>query len=350
MSSSGSMAALAPAPQPLIELFDTALVDLDGVVYRGSQLVAHAAESIAQAKQQGVRVCYVTNNAARSPKSVGEHLRKLGVPAADEEVVTSAQAAARLVADQVPAGSSVLVVGGEGLVAALDEVGLEPVFRASERPAAVVQGFHPDIGWRLLAEGAYAVATGIPWIASNVDPTLPTSSGLAPGNGALVETLRIATGRSPLVAGKPGTALFHEARRRCGGERPLVIGDRLDTDIEGAHAAGYPSLLVLTGVTALPDLVTAPPQRRPTYLARTLEGLFVPHESPTMTPDGVQCGGWQVRLEPAGDGRTRPQVTGHGDPLDAARALLLAAWSSRDGQADVTEALARLAEHVTGIG
>ncbi len=257
----------------LAETYDVALVDLDGVIYVGSEPVNHAVPALARARAAGLRLAFVTNNAARRPEAVAEQLTGLGVAASPGEVVTSAQAAARLLAERLPAGARVLVVGGEGLVAALAEHGLMPVAHAEDNPAAVVSGFHPDVGWRLLAEGAYAVAAGLPWVASNVDPTIPMPQGNAPGNGALVETIRLATGRQPVVAGKPEPPIHREAMLRTGARHPLVIGDRLDTDIAGAARAGADSLLVLTGVTSALDLVAAAPGSRPTFVARDLRAL-----------------------------------------------------------------------------
>ncbi|MEQ4210062.1 HAD-IIA family hydrolase [Actinopolymorpha sp. B17G11] len=343
MSRSASSSApppLSAAGEALVQGHDVGLFDLDGVVYVGDEPVAGAPEALGRVRELGMKVRFVTNNASRTPDAVSEHLQRVGVPATAADVVTSAQAAAHLVADRVPAGSRVLVVGGEGLSVALSERGLVPVFSATDAPAAVVQGFHPDVGWRQLAEGAYALASDLPWIASNVDRTLPTDDGLAPGNGALVEVIRIATGRSPLVAGKPEPPLFLEAVVSSGADRPLVIGDRLDTDIEGAHKAGLPSLLVLTGVTSLVDLATAPPHRRPTYLSRDLDGMFVPHPSPVVGPDGTTCGGWRVELESQGADTLQPRLTGDGDPLDAARAVLAAMWARGDpARVDAAEVL-----------
>ncbi|HZC26152.1 MAG TPA: HAD-IIA family hydrolase, partial [Actinopolymorphaceae bacterium] len=292
---------LSATTRDLVDVYDTALFDLDGVVYVGANAVPGAPAYLERARARGLRICFVTNNASRPPDAVVEHLDRVGVPAATADVVTSAQVAAGLVAQRVPAGSRVLVVGGEGLVVALGERDLVPVFSASDAPVAVVQGFHPDVGWRQLAEGAYALAADLPWVASNVDLTLPTDGGLAPGNGTLVEVLRLATGRTPVIAGKPAPPLFAEAVARTGATRPLVIGDRLDTDIEGAHTSGIPSLLVLTGVTGLADLLTAPPHQRPTYVADNLSGLFVPHGAPDLVPGGARCGGWRVELR-SGEG------------------------------------------------
>jgi glycerol-1-phosphatase len=258
---------------------------------------------------------------------VAAHLRELGVPAAEEDVVTSAQAAATMLAARVPVGSRVLVVGGEGLVVAVRERGLEPVHQAGDGVAAVVQGFAPEVGWRLLAEGTYAVAAGLPWVATNMDATVPTPGGRAPGNGLLVGVVASAAGRSPdAVAGKPETPLHDESVRRTGALTPLVVGDRLDTDIEGANRADVPSLLVLTGVSGPVDLVTARPELRPTYLARDLrDGLLAAHPGVERVGAGWRCGGWTVTARGAA-----VSVEGSGDPVDGLRALCVAWWRGGD--------------------
>ncbi|SHN11012.1 HAD-IIA family hydrolase [Actinacidiphila paucisporea] len=320
--------------QPLDTAYDTALLDLDGVVYAGGDAIAHAVDSLSAARSAGMRLAYVTNNAARTPQAVAEHLSELGVPAGAEDVITSAQAVARLIADHVPAGSKVLAVGGEGLLAALRERGLQPVESAADAPAAAVQGYGPDLRWSQLAEMAHAVNAGVPWFASNTDLTIPTARGIAPGNGAAVEVVRIATGGTPRVAGKPQPPMHRETVIRTGAERPLVVGDRLDTDIEGANASGVDSLLVLTGVTTPAALVAATPEHRPTYVAADLRGLLGPH--PPVTWDGSQahCGGWSATAS--------LDLTGSGDPLDGLRALCAAAWSAPSTDPDPSKSLAQL--------
>lgn len=265
------------ADKPLASLYDTALLDLDGVVYRGKDAVPHAVPVLTEAAEVGMRLAYVTNNASRTPKAVAAHLRELGLAAHAEDVVTAAQAVARLIAEQVPAGARVMAIGGEGLRQALLEHGLTPVNSAEEEPAAVVQGYRPDTTWKDLAEAAYAVERGIPWFAANTDRTMPTARGIAPGNGALVAAVAAATGTWPTVAGKPEPALHRETMIRTKAQRPLVVGDRLDTDIEGANRAGVDSLLVLTGVTRLADVRKAPKEHQPTYLAEDLRALLEPH-------------------------------------------------------------------------
>jgi HAD superfamily hydrolase (TIGR01450 family) len=260
----------------LLERYDALLVDLDGVVYRGGEAVPHAVECLTAAAEQGTSLAYVTNNAARPPSTVAEHLRDLGLACADHDVVTSAQAGARLVAARVAPGSRVLAVGGPGVALALEERGLVVVAAASDEPVAVMMGFGPDVSWRELAEASYAVGSGAAFVATNTDTSIPTAKGIAPGNGTLVAAVSAATGVRPDVAGKPFAPLMRESIDRVGAQRPLVVGDRLDTDIEAGHVSGIPSLLVLTGVTDVAALLAAPPHRRPTYVSADLRGLTLP--------------------------------------------------------------------------
>ncbi|PJN30539.1 HAD family hydrolase [Streptomyces sp. CB02613] len=308
----------------LIEAYDTALLDLDGVVYAGGEAIVHAVDSLAAARAGGMHLAYVTNNALRTPDAVAEHLTELGVPAEPSDVITSAQAVARLVADQLPPGARVLAIGGEGLRVALRERGLEPVESADDDPAAVAQGYGgPDMTWGRFAEASFAIRRGLPWFASNTDLTIPGARGIAPGNGAAVEVVRIATGAEPQVAGKPLPPMHRETVLRTGAKRPIVVGDRLDTDIEGAFNGGVDSLLVLTGVTDAAQLVAAPPEHRPTYVDRDLRGLLT--GQPEVTPDGdaYRCGGWTASVR--GDALA---LEGTGDALDGLRALCAAAWAS----------------------
>ena len=257
----------------LAESYDALLLDLDGTVYLGGQPIDHVAPALARAKQQGARSVFVTNNASRPPAEVAASLAGMGVPAGPEDVLTSPQAAAIMLADRHPAGTRVLVVGAPWLAESVTNAGLVPVRLAADEPAALVQGHSPDTGWRELAEACIALRAGVDWVACNVDSTLPTDRGLLPGNGAMVAALVAATGLQPRVAGKPERPLLDAAVRLVSSERPLVVGDRLDTDIACAVAAGAPSLLVFTGVSSAADLLAAVPAQRPTYLAFDLRGL-----------------------------------------------------------------------------
>ncbi len=249
---------------------DCLLLDLDGTVFRGHEPTVGAIESLAAVES---RVLYVTNNASRAPAQVAEHLRELGFAAGADDVVTSAQSAAHLLAAHLPQESKVLVVGTDALAGEVSKVGLRPVRMFDDAPVAVVQGHSPDTGWPDLAEAALAIRAGALWVAANVDLTLPSERGLLPGNGSMVAALRVATGQDPLVAGKPQPTLMNDALSRGTFTTPLVVGDRLDTDIAGAVAAGLPSLMVLTGVSTAAEAVHAVPAERPQYLAPDLRGL-----------------------------------------------------------------------------
>ncbi|MFD4972149.1 HAD-IIA family hydrolase [Streptomyces sp. NPDC058424] len=326
--------------QALSEAYDTALLDLDGVVYAGGHAIAHAVDSLGTVRAGGMHLAYVTNNALRTPAAVAAHLTELGIRAEAADVVTSAQAVARLIADQVPQRARVLVIGGEGLRTALRERGLEPVESADDDPAAVVQGYGgPELAWGRFAEACYAIARGVPWFASNTDLTIPGARGIAPGNGAAVEVVRIATGAEPQVAGKPLPPMHRETILRTGAERPLVVGDRLDTDIEGAFNGGVDSLLVLTGVTDGAKLLAAPPRHRPTYVDADLRGLLTGQPEITREGDGFRCGGWTATAD------TGLELNGEGEALDGLRALCAAAWTAGGEDAcelDGGKALARL--------
>jgi glycerol-1-phosphatase len=331
------MSGLKGCAQPLSAHYDVALLDLDGVVYLGGTGIPGAPEALRQAAAAGMRLAYVTNNAYRTPAAVAAQLDRLGVPATAQDVVTSAQAAARLLAEHLPAGSAVLVVGGTGLRAAVRARGLRPVSTAADNPAAVVQGYAPTVDYAQLAEGALAVRAGALFVASNADLTLPTSRGQAPGNGSMIQVIATATGVRPLVAGKPEPPLHAESVQRTGAKRPLVVGDRLDTDIEGACRVGADSLLVLTGVSGPADVLAAPPGRRPSYLADDLAGLLAPHPEVTAEDAGFRCQGWTARWD--GDG---PHLDGAGDSIDGLRALAAAAWSAGEVDSDAARAAAAL--------
>ena len=328
------MSGLLGCDLPLVEAYDLALLDLDGVVYIGPDAVPGAADALDAARRAGLRLVYVTNNASRTAATVAEHLTSLGVPAAEDDVMTSAQAAAAVLAQRFPAASPVLVVGGEGLRGALRAEGLTPVGSVDDGPVAVVQGFSPDLGWPLLAEGARAVRAGLPWMATNLDRTFPTPYGPAPGNGALVEAVVIATGVRPEVAGKPQPVLFEQAARRYGSRRPLVVGDRLDTDLEGARAAGMDGLLVLTGVSGAADVLAEQPHRRPAYLAADLTGLQQPHPAPEPAT-GAGPGAWRCRDAVVARDGDRLVVAEQGkDPVDLLRAACAASWAGTGAAPD----------------
>ncbi len=309
----------------LAEDYDVALFDLDGVLYSGTDPIPHAADAVADIRRHGMRTVFVTNNASRSPQQVADLLDRVGIPARPGEVATSAQAAARVLAERLPAGSRVLICGAPALRAEVEAVGMVAVSSADDAPDAVAQGYDPEIGWRLLAEATVAVRAGALWVATNTDRTLPSPRGPLPGNGTLVQVVATATGSTPIVAGKPEPALHQESLERTGSTRPLVVGDRLDTDVEGADRAGCDSLLVLTGVATARDLVAAPPHQRPTYVAADLRGLLIELDQPAMTQPGQWAlHGWTARA----DGSGGIVLDGKGaDRDDALRVVCAVAWA-----------------------
>jgi glycerol-1-phosphatase len=325
-SSAPKSSAPKSSADPLDTAYDVALLDLDGTVYLAGAAIPGAPEALRQAAAAGMRLAYVTNNASRTPAAIAALLVGFGVPATAQDVVTSAQAAAGMLAERLPAGAPVLVVGGSGLRLAVRERGLRPVSTAVERPQAVVQGYSPGITYSLLEQGGLAVAAGALFVASNADRTLPTSRGSQPGNGAFIQVIATATGVQPLVAGKPEPPLQKESVLRTGAKHPLVVGDRLDTDIEGANRVGLDSLLVLTGVTSPAEAILAPPAQRPTYLAEDLAGLLTAHPGVTSADGAFSCGGWTARLN--GDGLELTGPRGGGERIDGLRALCAAAWAS----------------------
>jgi glycerol-1-phosphatase len=298
---------------------DLFIFDLDGVVYIGPAAVPGAVAGISRLHELGLGVAYATNNASRRASSVAAHLAELGVPGSEGEVVTSAQVSAGVLAERLPPGSSVLIVGTRELAAEVTEVGLRPVWSADDEPVAVIQGYGRDVGWQQLAEGCVAVRGGAWWVATNGDRTLPSARGPLPGNGALVAALAVAVDREPdLVVGKPAPALFEQAAKRFSATRAVVVGDRLDTDIEGANAASMDSVFVLTGVHRPADLVVAPAHQRPTYVAADLGGLFTGADARPVA-DGAD--GWSAVAD--GDELV---LSGSGSVLDALRSLCAVAW------------------------
>ncbi|WP_089338602.1 HAD-IIA family hydrolase [Blastococcus mobilis] len=322
-----SIAAGSSAPP--CEVYDVALLDLDGVVYVGPDAVPGVPAALSAVRAAGMRLGFVTNNASRPPDEVAAHLTRLGVPAEATEVITSSQAAATVVAELLEPGAPVLAVGGPGVAAALTAAGLTVVARAEDSPAAVVQGYGSEVGWIQLAEAVVSVRGGARHVATNNDLTIPSPRGPLPGNGALVGLVTAVTGQPPLITGKPDPAMHAECVRRTRARRPLVVGDRLDTDIEGARRVGAASLLVFSGVTDPALLLTAAPQHRPDLIAADAAGLLRPH--PAVCVDGAswRCGTWSVQAAEGEDLLVLEAggADGRSDGLDGLRALCAAHWS-----------------------
>lgn len=313
----------------LIDQYDCLLLDLDGVVYRSKDAVPNAVEAIQAARDRGIRSMFVTNNASRAAADVAAHLCEFGLDVSAADVITSSMVAAQLLRDTIGGTCTVLPVGGPGLAATLRAAGFTLVTSATDVPAAVVQGYGPDVGWKNLAEAGYAIQAGALWVATNTDATIPTARGFAPGNGQLVAAVRAVAGKDPLVAGKPEPAPFWQAAAAAGGSAPLVVGDRLDTDIAGGKAAGHATVLVLTGVDRTDSLLAAAPQRRPTYIVPDLSALFEP--APVATIDGAtaRCGRAEVTVVD-GDIIRGNDEDSNPDPCDLLRATCALLWQERD--------------------
>ena len=267
-----------PADAPLAG-HDALLCDLDGVIYSGPAAIPGAVEAIAAAQSAGIAVGFVTNNASRPVEAVAEHLRSLGIDTDAEHVFGSARAGARLAAaDAAERGlgtPTAMVVGADTLREEVLAAGFELVEVSSEAaPDYVIQGFDPGLGWSDLAAAAFAIQRGARWVATNTDSTIPRAEGIAPGNGSLVAAVRCAVDVEPLVAGKPEPALLWLAAESLGAKRPMMVGDRLDTDVAGGNAAGFTSALVLTGVHTAEDASQAAEAQRPDVVVVSLAELL----------------------------------------------------------------------------
>lgn len=304
--------------------FETLLLDLDGVIYEGNRAIVDAVESISELRAKGIQIGYVTNNASRTSEAIAEQLRAFGLELKAEDVITSAQAGAGLLKQIVPAGSKVLVVGGEGLRSNVSLAGFQVVESSKDLPAAVIQGFDPSVGWKQLAEASYAIQNGAKWVATNQDWTIPREEGLAPGNGTLVSAVHTAVGQLPVVAGKPEKAIFETALSRFGSSSAVYVGDRLDTDVLGANRAGIGSALVMTGVTTRKELLAAKDESRPTYILGTLKELLTGYQQPTKTKRGYKLGNAEVEL------LGQKILVSFGDPksLEALKCACLTIWDS----------------------
>lgn len=255
----------------LADPYDAILLDLDGVLYRWPEAIPRAAEAVAALREAGKRIAFLTNNSSRTPAQVAERLASVGVTARPEEVVTSALATATVLADR--GVRSAFVIGEEGLLSALADAGIRIAADPSITPDVVVVGFDRGADYPKLKDASVLVERGVPLVASNADPSFPAPGGESwPGAGALLAVIETTTGARGEVFGKPEAPLFERALASTGGGRPLVVGDRLDTDIAGAVRLGWDSALVLTGTTRLDDVDRSP--WTPTIVVDDLAGLL----------------------------------------------------------------------------
>jgi glycerol 3-phosphatase-2 len=256
----------------LAERYDCILFDLDGVLYRGEDAVPSAPPTLAELRRRGVRPVFLTNNSSRTPLQVAEKLRGIGIEAEPGEVVTSALATAELLADR--GGGQAFVIGQDGVREALADAGIAILDGEPEEADLVVVGYDGAATYGSLKRASLLVQRGARLVATNADGSYPAADGLWPGAGALLAVITTTTGAEPEIVGKPFAPLFEAGRRRGGGGRPLIVGDRLDTDIEGAARLRWDSVLVLTGVSRREDV-----ERLgivPTVIAEDVSALLEP--------------------------------------------------------------------------
>ncbi|MCL1837777.1 MAG: HAD-IIA family hydrolase [Propionibacteriaceae bacterium] len=280
----------------LADRYDAMLFDLDGVIYVGEAAVPGAPEAAAALSELGKRLLYVTNNAAPTAASVAEHLKNIGFSATEDMVLTSAQVAVSYLQADLPAGAKILVAGTSNLRDLIAEAGFTPVFSADDEPQAVLQGYDPNIALPTLDEACLALGRGAKWYATNADTSRPSPRGIVTAAGSMIAALSVTLGRSPVTFGKPALPMLTEAVRRSGAERPIFVGDRLDTDIAGATLAGMDSLLVFSGVHGARDLIAAVPERRPTAIGADISALLSPSRHVEVALTHVTCQGQTAQI------------------------------------------------------
>lgn len=304
--------------------YDVVLCDLDGVIYEGTDAIQDAPETINSFLATDIPVGYVTNNSSRKPETIADQLSGFGILTAPENVIGSAKTGVDILATLIPAGSKVLVVGGEGLRSRVVEAGFELVKSSDDKPAGVIQGFDPSVAWNDLAEASYSIANGAKWVATNQDWTIPREKGIAPGNGTLVSAVHTAVGQLPIVAGKPEVAIYKTAVEHFGAKEPIFVGDRIDTDIRGANRAGIDSVLVMTGISTRKEVLGVKKEDRPKFIIGTMAELLKDYDLPKKTKHGYACKGAEVEL------LGNKVIVTHGDPksLAALRAACAVIYAS----------------------
>lgn len=254
----------------LAERYDCILFDLDGVLYRGDEPVPRAATTLSELRRRGVEMVFLTNNSTRTPEQVVSKLRSVGIEADPTQVVTSALATAEMLAER--GRGRAFVIGQDGLRQALTRAGTEVVDGQPDEADLVIVGFDASATYQDLKTASLLVQRGAKLVATNADASYPAPDGLWPGAGALLSVVTTTTGVEPEIVGKPFAPLFLAALRVGGGGRPLVVGDRVDTDIEGAHRLEWDSMLVLSGVSTRADVRAGTAE--PTFVADDVSALL----------------------------------------------------------------------------
>lgn len=259
----------------LIEPYDCVLLDLDGTLFEGEVVLPGAPRVLEDLREMGKRPVFMTNNSSRTARAVADKLTGLGFKAAPEEVVTSSGVTAALLGSR--GVGSAFVVGESGVRESLADHGIKSV-GADGHADCVVVGWDRGATYERLRDACVHVQKGAALIATNPDPAFPAGDALWPGAGALLAVITTTTGATPEVVGKPFPAIFEASLAAAGGGRPLVVGDRLDTDIAGAVALEWDSLLVLSGITS-PEMLEGS-QVRPTFVGEGVSALLEPGERP----------------------------------------------------------------------
>jgi glycerol-1-phosphatase len=260
-------------PPILADRYDAFLFDLDGVFYRGADPVPDAAAALTRLRAAGKRIAFVTNNASATPAAVAGRLDAAGVEANVDEIETSALTTAALLVQR--GVTTAFVVGEDGIKDALAEMGIQVVNADHPAVEVVVIGLDRGVTYDALRSAGILIDRGAAFIATNPDGSFPAPGGDRwPGAGALVAAVEATTDTRAEVVGKPNAPIFEAALARAGGGTPLVVGDRLDTDIAGADALGWDSLLVLTGISTREEAARS--VTPPTYVVPDLRGLFEP--------------------------------------------------------------------------
>lgn len=305
--------------------YDAALFDLDGVIYLGPLAIDGVPEALDELRSRGTTLGFVTNNAARTPATVAEHLVELGIHASEADVVNSTQATLRMLTEDLPAGARILAVGTDALALQLSGAGFEVVGSLADEPLAVVQGYHPTIEWTRLEDAAIAVQNGALWYATNPDLTRPSERGIVPGLGSQLAVVRNCVDVDPKIAGKPFRPLLDETVLRIGSDKPIFVGDRTDTDILGANRVNMDSLFVFTGAHGKHDLAEAAPEFRPTYIGYDAAALLEPPREAEFQSQRVVCGYQEVDFNETSSYLSTRPIT-RDEQLDALWAALQAKW------------------------
>ncbi|MER3402938.1 MAG: hypothetical protein C4337_06490 [Armatimonadota bacterium] len=260
----------------LANRFETFVFDLDGVVYRGQQVLPHAVATLNRLHEAGRQIFFLTNNSGATREQYAQKLLAMGIPATPEQIITSGWATANYLLKAIP-NATVFVVGEPGLKEELVAHGFRLIENPDETlPDAVVVGIDREFTYERLAQAQDAILEGARFIATNTDPTYPAEHRLLPGAGAVVAAIATASGRKPIVIGKPNSEILMPLiqQRRINPHHTLLVGDRLDTDIALANHLHIPSALVLTGVAQRADLECAPMDLLPTWVLNHLGELL----------------------------------------------------------------------------